>query len=284
MAGYIQVSFTNVPGKKEIQTRIIRLALDNAPHGAAPAPPLPSGMPGTEREPDPPAVEAVSPRGGDKNVTTYGQNCQEVVTKMSEGDDKSVRDNITSNITKNTSSSPPEKPEPGREEAEKILNPKEQLKTVFRKINPQLVFDPAFYPKAAAFLASHDFADEYLIWLYEFCLEHEPKNLAGFYFTLFFSEQAVELYLGTRKKHTPLPLVSCPVCGCEHTPDLDCPQCGLKQSSAPETIAQHTVFWNLPEDMKSSFTRRQEEILNSSFDFLSRKKSLDRLRHEYGLA
>jgi hypothetical protein len=290
-AGYIQVGFITVPGKNAVQSRRIRLTdfhTGAVPNDDPPGSPVPDDH-GPEREsgePPPVTAETGLPGGGDKNVTTYGQNCQEGVTFLSGGDDKNVIHNITSNIIKDSSSSP-EKPdqEPDGEEAEKpVFKSKEELKAAFHKINPHLIFHSAFYAQAAAFLASHDFSDDYLIWLYEFCRAHEPKNLAGFYFKLFFSEQAVELFLRAQEERAPPAPVSCPACGCKHNPGLDCPCCGLGQSATPETIIRHTLFWNLPEEKKSSFVRRQEEILNSGLDFQVRVENLNRLRREYGLA
>jgi hypothetical protein len=47
---------------------------------------------------------------------------------------------------------------------------------------------------------------------------------------------------------------------------------------------QHSLFWNLPDDMKSSYILRQEEIMSSNSAFQRKLENLDRLRQEYGLA
>jgi len=67
--GYINIEHVYEVGKKEIKERIITL---------------------TE-------VVIIPSRGGDKNVTTWGQKCQEVVTNMSRGSDTDVVDNIKHN-------------------------------------------------------------------------------------------------------------------------------------------------------------------------------------------
>lgn len=67
--GYINIEHVYEIGKKEIKERIITL---------------------TE-------VVTIPSRGGDKNVTTWGQKCREVVTNLSRGSDIDVVDNIKHN-------------------------------------------------------------------------------------------------------------------------------------------------------------------------------------------
>ncbi|MDR0731032.1 MAG: hypothetical protein LBF63_05130 [Treponema sp.] len=65
---------------------------------------------------------------------------------------------------------------------------------------------------------------------------------------------------------------------------MACPKCGLEPYAPRETIMQHSLFWNLPDDMKSSYILRQEEIMSSNSAFQRKLENLDRLRQEYGLA
>jgi hypothetical protein len=109
--GYVTISFTFKPGSKEVDERIIRLtAPKTKPPGrdGGPPPPEDNGDNGENAAPDGPeqggentAVdgpkaangppgESGGPEvvtflsgGGDTGVTTCGQNCQGVVTKMS---------------------------------------------------------------------------------------------------------------------------------------------------------------------------------------------------------
>jgi rubrerythrin len=196
------------------------------------------------------------------------------------GGEEIFTENITSNI-KFTSSSPPG----GNEEEAPVVQTKEQLKKVFAGINPLLVFNAAFYPKAAGFLAAQGFSNEYLSWLHEFCLSHKPKNLAGFYFKLFFSEQAVELYRLAEKERSPPLKLSCPVCGLEHDRlgRFDrCPSCGLKNGASPEEITEYKMYRRLPDDQKTAFDRAVAGIQESSLDFRKKLECLTRLRRQFG--
>jgi hypothetical protein len=282
--GYINVKLSYAPDEKWVQRRLITLP-DATPY-IPPPPGIPPdqdpGLPPSPGEPAPPRGEGVniSSRGGEKIFTPPGKNLHQGVKKSSPGGENFFTYNITSNIKKNTSSSPP----PAGEEEVSSLKTKEELEAAFAKIDPRLVFNSAFYPRAAAFLAAQGFSAAYLSWVYEFCQKQKPRTLLGFYYTLFFSEQAVELYRRETKERAPPLPVSCPVCGCAHAPDLACPICGLEPYAPQEEISRHALFWNLPDDMKSAFTRRREEILGAALAFQEKLSSLDRLRQEYGLA
>jgi hypothetical protein len=279
--GYINVSFDYAPGKKMVQRRRITL-----PDAILYTPPPPGGPPPSDPPPPvpdeaarPPEVVKKSSPGGEKIFTG-------VVKKKSPPGEKIFTDNITSSNTRNSSSSPEDQADqkPDREEEEPAPKSEKELKQAFSKIHPLFVFDSGFYPRAAAFLAAQGFSDDYLSWLYEFCLKQKPRTIAGLYYTLFFSEQAAELYRRAVKERAHPPPISCPVCGSVHGPDLACPGCGLEPHAPREVVSQHTLFWNLPDDLKSSFIHRQEEIMSSNAAFQQRLETLARLRREYGLA
>jgi hypothetical protein len=201
------------------------------------------------------------------------------VKKSSPGGEENFTENITNNIKFNTSSSPPE--EDAEEEAPVLLT-KERLKKIFAGINPLLVFSAAFYPKAAEFLAAQGFSTGYLSWLCEFCLEKKPKSLAGFYFNLFFSEQAVELYRLAQKERAPPPPDPCPVCGEGHWSGEPCPCCGLKAYPTPDEIADHTIYWALSDTQKAEFNRDFEKLTASDLDIHQKMERLETLRQKYG--
>jgi hypothetical protein len=335
-AGYITVSFINVPGKKEIQERRVRLAAppqaaDTPPEEDTPpapepgppdappheenregvvkkiSPPLPETQrepsspgpePGLQAPPDPPlrkgipeeVVKKFSPPP-EKNFTASGNNFQQVVKNLSKGGENNFGENTKYNNTLNTSSSPPnaaaEKGPPRRkaEEEAPFLLTTEKLKAAFAQINPHLLFDPAFYPRAASFLASRSFGAAYLRWLYEFCLRQNPKKLAGYYFNRFFAEQSAELFRLYQKESSPPPLeiITCPVCGLSHAKADPCSRCGLRGDPSPQEAAQHKRYWNLPAEKKSAYDRGFNDLLASGLDFNQKNKAMNRLRREFGL-
>lgn len=120
--GYIIVEYQYKAGTKEILKRYIKLA------GSAFS-----------------LCEEDSVLGEDKNVHTYGQKCPEVGTKMSEGEDKNVRDNniIYNNINNNIyntsfSHSGPDEPETPPEkkktDCEKVVDLYSQICTKLPKV------------------------------------------------------------------------------------------------------------------------------------------------------
>jgi hypothetical protein len=130
------------------------------------------------------------------------------------------------------------------------------LKKEFHKIDPLLVFDGGFYPRAAAFMKAHALDTRYLLWLYRECRLRKHASLRGLYYNLFFKSDILALFQETRKKAEPVPpaAVTCPVCGREHGQNERCPECGLsvEDRTDREAIDRQKRFYTLsPEDKKA---------------------------------
>jgi hypothetical protein len=349
--GYIRLFYTYVPGKKEIQSRTIRICEPPDPPAPANPPRKPAGAPAApdpgqapQQDPaapaDPPQDSACGPLPGDEEIftpcappqeppeapdprptpqqdppapdparpappppevvkkfsprgeeifTTSGKNLHHVVKNFSKGGEEIFMDNIIINNINTSTSSPDPPPAKKEEEAASIKNPETgPLKALFAKIDPRLVFDPAFYPRAASYLARRGYGQAFLAWLYDFCCEKNPRSLAGLYYSLFFSEQAAELYaLSLRQRSPPPPEpILCSVCGREHPEDgKPCPGCGLPYDCSPETLAWHKRFFRLPEDRKTSFSREQEALMSSrDINMAEKLRRHKQLLAQYGLA
>jgi hypothetical protein len=331
-AGVIDVTFTYVPGKKEIKSRNIKLkepglpspyeppplepdpGLPESPASgspetgaeAVPAPAPPEGEtaapePHAPAEPEPAlvpeggAVKISSPRG-ENNFTTYGKNLQEVVKNSSQGGENFFRENIKSyyyNINKASAASPHPASGEGCSQAppaaaEDTAPNAGDLKARLLAVSQELFFDPAFYPKASAYLASSGLPDAFLSWLCAFCLKKNPRSLAGLFYTLFFTEQAAVLFRRSAEIRAPPPPQNpafCPVCG-DSLPDGAgrCPSCGLDRFASAEDAERHKKFWLLPQDRKSAFSRESRRILDdSSLSFPEKLKAVAKLREQYGL-
>jgi ribosomal protein L37E len=130
------------------------------------------------------------------------------------------------------------------------------LQKEFHKIDPLLVFDEAFYPRAAAFLQTHALDRRYPAWLYKECRGRNPGSLRGLYYNLFFKPDILALFLETKKKTEPAPAVTvtCPVCGREHEKKERCPECGLppEDRADKEAVNRQKRFYTLsPEDKRT---------------------------------
>jgi hypothetical protein len=220
--GYVTIGYKYVDGTNAIETRRIRITAagmdKNVPtYGQSHPEPYTETHGNTDTETAaqpqaPPEPEPEAPAGGDKNVITYGQKCQGVGTKMSEGDDKNATHNITSINTKESSSSPETKKD---EDDKKIPVENKDLRNMFLEVDKTFIFDDIFYMNAAQFLEDNELPDEYVYWLYKICKEQKPVKLRNYYYKMFFSGQMTELY----KRHKKPPdtpgqrYEPCPVCG-----------------------------------------------------------------------
>jgi hypothetical protein len=255
--GYIQVSFSYIPGKKEVQRRFLRLTAagtakrasgggekifttsgssegpsdDNqgkeTAEGAQNA--LQNGQTGRLDAPQQAAASGGTDNpvgGGEKNFTTYGKKLQEVVKIFSEGGEKNFQDNITNNNIKATTTTDPpaskaDPPPDGRTEvaAAALISPQE-LKTACAAVDRNLVFDKDFYPKAAGFMARSGLGHKYLSWLFEQCRMKNPRSLDGLYYRLFFADNMVEKFKALERLDSPHPPGP--------PPPLICPVCGAE--------------------------------------------------------
>jgi hypothetical protein len=305
--GYISISFTFAPGSKEITGRRISLT---GPKPDIPEPPPPErGGPNAPEPPPPPAPPEKdgSPApphgdggGGDIFVTTPGQNCQGVVTFLSGGGDKNVRDIITSsNITKATAAkkTPAEKteipPPPETAEAEAAQNI-QKLKDALAAADKTLVLSDDFYPRAAAFMAKNALDLSYVPWLHSLCLSKKPASPDGLFYKLFFADniaakfKAVTAAVTAARAPPPPAAVPCPACGASRPRGGPCPDCGLGPAAPEAEIEEWKRLLALPEYRREEFLRRKEALLAEGGgpfkDFERKTARLRALRGEFGLA
>jgi hypothetical protein len=288
--GYISVSFSYVPGKKEIQSRFIRLA--EAVLNPKKTESEENTAPDTASNPDPEVVKITSPRG--ENIfTTYGKNFHEVVKNPSKGGENNFTDNIKNNI-KNTTTTP-EQPDSDTatphedDKAAAAFPTPDKIKTALTNLDGRLFFDASFYPKAAAFLVSHKIDLKYIEWLHEQCEIREPDAFDNYYFSVFFLENKVEQYKALNKpSQPPQPPddnIKCPVCGAVHNKNLEsCPDCSLPKNPIPLTISLFRELLTFPVDRRNEYLKR-ENIIYSEFegDSFKIKKMIDSLKNEFGL-
>ena len=274
--GHISVGFTCVPGKKEVQSRILRLT------GAV----LSKIDSQNEKEPEPTnqildeVVKNSSPRG-EKIFTTYGKNFQEVVKKSSKGGEKNFMDNTTCN-KKTTTTDPPEVEAAG-------ISP-EELKKALSALDRRLFFDVSFYPAAAAFMAEKELGAEYISWLRDYCENSDYRSFKGYYYTLFCKDNIAEEYkaslLPDPKPEPQPPPVVCPACGTSYGRySGPCPSCGLRENPAPEEILLFRELHELPPDKRGEYLRREDGIYHEyNMDSANRLTSLNALKREFGLS
>ena len=288
-AGHISVEFSYIPGKKEIQSRLIRLAdIGAIKPERSPAPPqtnsdMADGNPGQE------VVKKSSPRG-EKNFTTYGKNLQEVVKKFSPRGENFFMDNITTSnntATTTTADTPESGIDPPDTVAAASVTPPE-LKKALAEIDPTLVLDREFYSKAVVFMAANGLDLAYLAWLYEQCKAKKPRSLDGLYYTLFFTDNMAEKFraFNAVSREAQPPPVVCPVCGLSHDAhEIQCPHCGLKLGATSAEIHNQREIFNLPPEKRAAYLERETAmILECGSDFIKAKVLLAALRKEFGLS
>jgi hypothetical protein len=231
--------------------------------------------------------------GGEKIFTTPGKNLHRVVKNSSKGGEENFTDNILiNNNTSSASSAPADICPAAREEEARFPLPEKEdpantpagLKEAFARIDPALVFDAAFYPRAASYLASRRFSGDYLAWLHGFCLEKKPRSPAGLYYSLFFTDQAAELFSRRKPPDPPAPaLTVCPVCGREHpVPDEACPVCGLPGGASAGTVVFQKNLFRLPPEKKAAFARESEAIAFSRRGIAEKVRLQEELLENYG--
>ena len=269
-AGHISVSFTYVPGKKEIQSRLIRIT------GAVLSKIYPQNEENTEsaeatpeKQPDDGDSEVVknsSPRG-EKNFTTYGKNFQEVVKNSSKGGEKNFMDNTTCNNTSTTTtaSDPPEDDTlPTVEKVVAAQYSPGKIKNQLSALDDRLFFDDDFYPRAAAFMLEKNLDLDYLSWLKDQCEKRNYRSFKGLFFTLFFKENMAEEYKASLLpafKQLPPPF-TCLACGSVYDRnDEECPDCGLPQEcSFSDKILLYRELRVLPPEKRREYLSREDDI------------------------
>jgi hypothetical protein len=307
-AGHITVRFNYVPGKKEVQSRILRLTeailskitQRNKDEKAEPSEDEPEKQREVVKNSSPP-MKKDSPRG-EKNFTTYGKNFHEVVKNPSKGGEKNFMDNTTSNNTNNnttttTASGPPEtdgEPPPAVEKAAvaAALSPY-VLKTALSALDHRLLFDEDFYPMAAYFMAERGLGQEYMSWLREYCENTDYYSFGGLYFSLFFKDSMVEKYklslsenLPSSSKQPSQPAVCvCEACGTTYDRAYEkCLSCGLPEGSPPNMVSLYRELYGLPAETREEYLQREKSVYEEcGFNFEKLNPALAALKREYGL-
>jgi len=298
-AGYISVSFIYVPGKKEIQSRLIKLSeavlskiYPKNDENTKPVETSPEKQPDDSTE----VGKKFSIRG-EKNCHTYGKNLPQVGKISSIGGEKICRDNTTCNNTNTTTTAcgPPDDynlPTVEKVVAEAQFSPKD-LKRELAQIDNRLYFDEGFYKKAASFMAERGLDTKYLAWLNEQCeLNENIRSLKAYYFSVFFLENMAEEYKASltppsAPSKPPSRLFSCPVCGteCDHTASV-CLSCLLPSpaSAAAEDVLLYRALHELPPDKRDEYLRREgAAVVECKHDFEKLKPMIAALKEEFGL-
>jgi hypothetical protein len=311
-ADHIIVSYEYFPNSKKIKERHIRIRLSVAITKALFE--TPSGDKNVTTKP--PDGTAQITAGTDKNVTTNpidtdagtdknvmtnptstDANTDKIVmtnpivlTKMSPpGGDKNVGDNDLNSYNAAAAA----KKHPPDEIAEtaaalKKPPPDHAFKAVFSSLDPSFVFDPVFYPRAAAFLAENALSlDRYVPWVYKQCLAKKPDSPLGMFVKLFFAPDVAERFKTSFKPPPEPVVVSCPACGARHA-EKKCPQCGLDSRAPPEEVAFQKRLWELPPERRTEYERRAEQLMFSvqlqEYDPKQARSSFDALNREFGLS
>ena len=283
--GHIYVSFKYVPGKKEIESRIIRLTCAETVKKTQ-----------QDKNIDLSADNEVgknSSGGGEKFFHTCGNNFPEVGKNSSKGGENNCRDNTTSNNTTTTTERPDssEKAPPGDATAAvEVLSP-EDIKQAMLAIDRSLLLKADFYARASAFMSLNHLDKSYLAWLYKQVELRNPNNFDGFFFTLFFAENMIELYKISKQPPKPPPPidVKCPVCGTAHDKELEkCPLCSLPKDSSSGDIALFKKLRHLPPDKQNEYLQKSDDIYKK-FDMFNpsevekRKIMIKDLEKEFGI-
>jgi predicted transcriptional regulator/rubrerythrin len=192
--------------------------------------------------------------------------------------------------TKDTAAADQEKPRQTEQTDSETAATAEELtflKQTFRRLDASLIFDHAFYGKAAAFMKARRLDSGYLSWLYEFCARKKPRSIAGFYFKVFFEPRFVELYRASLPP--PEQTLLCPVCGTEHGARDTCPVCALEPAllKDKEHIERLKKLRALPAKRRTAYEAELDSLCkhppakdSELKDYFRRVKALEQ---SYGL-
>ena len=152
------------------------------------------------------------------------------------------------------------------------------LKAAFSGIDPLLLFDRAFYPKAHSVLEKYGLDHKYLAWLYDFCRKKKPDDLTAYYFRVFGEESLINRFLSVRAPPETPPAV-CPVCGSNHEKFAVCPVCGFSGGAKVETAR---FIFNMPEDARAAYEKELAAVIGVS-PFAERLSLARAIRLKYGI-
>jgi len=234
--------------------------------------------------------------GGDEKTSPVVKNNHRGDEKISPGGDEETSPNIKSSYINDTTTtaeqpdSSEKAPPDGATAAVVNLSP-EDIKQAILAIDRSLLLKADFYPRAAAFMKLNYLDKSYLAWLYKQVELRNPNNFDGFFFTLFFAENMIELYKISKQPPKPPPPidVKCPVCGTAHDKELEkCPLCSLPKDSSSGDIALFKKLRHLPPDKQNEYLQKSDDIYKK-FDMFNpsevekRKIMIKDLEKEFGI-
>jgi len=290
-AGHITVSFTYVTGKKEIESRLLRLTDAKSSKITQLEKEQPDSD-STDSESSPAEVGKKFATRGEKNFHTYGKNFPEVGKISSKGGEKICRDNTTNNNTTTTATPDPPKintdpePPPTAEKAAAACFSPEEIRNWLAAIDKTLLLTGDFYPKAAAFLTNKALDSGYLEFIFKKCEIQNPVSFNGLFYKIFFAENLAEEYKIKNQTDAPEQQQQflCPVCGAPCGFYEECPSCGLPADPSPETILLFRELYALPPEKREEYIRRENAAYAScGMEYDKLKTTISTLKHEYGL-
>ena len=300
------------------ETAVKNAGAGNVPEQAAPEATVKNAGAGNVSEnpaPEPPALsssispDVVTDLSGRGDISVGG-----VVTFLSGRGDKFVRDNNinSNNINLNTSSSstPPNSPESGtapdvvtnlsprldnhqvtedthKTEEDPFLKLSAKIKEDLSALDNSLIFDRSFYPRAARFIQKYKLPhSDYIKYLFLSCKKNKPKNMPNYFYSLFFQNQFVELFLARQAAASPPPpkTLSCPVCASSVlSNEKTCPSCALDLADFQNSgaIYEKRALLNMSPALKQNYQRELQEA--SSGSLFSSFGKIREIKFKYGL-
>ena len=245
--------------------------------------------------------------GGMENISIPRKNDPGGMENSSIGDRKNFpqgMENISNNITNinilDTTTTIPQDstaqplPTVDKVVADSFLSSKD-LKEALISIDKRLIYDKAFYSRAASYLAEKGLGMDFLSWLRNYCEKQDYRSFKGLFYSLSFKENMIEEYFAAQVSDEPEvkplpPDKICPACNKSHALDLkECPSCGLPDSDAlnPERVLIFKQLHFFYPDKKDEFFDREYNIIrkyNSHYDYNKRHSMLADLYQEFGIS
>ena len=156
------------------------------------------------------------------------------------------------------------------------------------------VFDSRLYTHIKTITESQEQAEEYISWLYEYCVKQKPDSLIGLFYTLAQKPYMFNRFLAEKQvpeKQTKQKLeYHCPVCGESYTAKEDyCSHCqfDLAFTDNEAEIAIHQkMFYYLPAGQREQFLEDKRqltlEILRSG-NYSTAQDKIEALLEKYGI-
>jgi hypothetical protein len=167
------------------------------------------------------------------------------------------------------------------------INPEDivSLKRLFLEIDPEFIFDNAFYRRACGFLAANNLDSEYCLWVYQFCRQKSPRSLVDYFYKVFFELRLAELY---QKLSRPPPAVTvhCPVCSAEHGAAYrECPQCGVQSGLHPDDLKREKQLYAMPQEQRKNYEDELAWLIQKTgLNLEERNSCIKELEEKYSLA